>query len=81
MYAYALTDLSVLDDGTLSYFIKAGIADLGSRYDFIVDSVALEITGTPSVVPVPAAVWLLGSGLVGLAEFVVEASNPIEDPF
>jgi hypothetical protein len=26
----------------------------------------VEITGTPTAVPIPAAVWLLGSGLVGL---------------
>ncbi len=30
-------------------------------------TVALELGGTVNVVPVPAAVWLFGSGLIGLA--------------
>jgi hypothetical protein len=64
VHDYLLTDLSVLDDGLLTYSITAGQANLGSSYDFIVDSVALTIEGTP--VPLPAAVWLLGSGLLSL---------------
>ncbi len=64
-YSLTLTDLSLLNDGILTYLITAGVTGPSySRCDFIVDSVALEITGTP--VPVPATVWLLGSGLVAL---------------
>jgi hypothetical protein len=64
-YKYTLTDLSLLDDGSLEYLIQAKGLNAYSRQDFIVDSVSLKITGSP--VPVPAALWLLGSGLVGLA--------------
>ncbi len=65
VYEYTITDLSILSDGELTYLIEAGV-DGSARTDFIVDSVALKIE-TPSAVPVPGAVWLLGSGLLGLA--------------
>jgi hypothetical protein len=63
VYQHVLTDLSVLDDNAIDYHITA-IPNAMQRRDFLVDSVAFEITGNP--VPVPAAVWLLGSGLLGL---------------
>jgi hypothetical protein len=66
-YTLTLTDLSLLNDGFLNYLIEAGYTGpSSSRCDFIVDSVALEITGTAAAVPVPSTVWLLGSGLLGL---------------
>jgi hypothetical protein len=34
---------------------------------FKVDNVSLRATSQPTAAPVPAAVWLLGSGLIGLA--------------
>ena len=56
-----------LTEGT--HHIKLAIADAG---DYFLDSAVFIQGGTfsdtpPSAVPVPAAVWLLGSGLAGLA--------------
>jgi len=54
-------------DGSLSYATVPGMGD-GPFPGF---QASFELTGaglaTPSAVPVPAAVWLFGSGLVGLA--------------
>ena len=65
VYEYSLADLSLLDDGELVYLVEAA-KNSSARTDFVLDSVALTIEGTPSAVPVPAAVWLMGSGLAGL---------------
>ena len=65
VYEYSLTDLSILEDNELTYLIEANKYS-SARTDFIVDSVALTIEGNPSAVPVPSAVWLLGTGLLGL---------------
>ncbi|MGE4560895.1 MAG: VPLPA-CTERM sorting domain-containing protein [Desulfobulbus sp.] len=64
-YVYTLADMSFLDDGELIWLVEAA-KNSSARTDFILDSVALTIEGTPSAVPVPAAAWLLGSGLMGL---------------
>ncbi len=51
-------------DTTATNYTKTAFFDLtGTRAGFISDSFAAY---SPSAVPVPAAVWLLGSGLLGL---------------
>jgi len=52
------------DTFTLDY---AATVPTGDPSGFGDVSYALRLTGTVSAVPVPAAVWLFGSGLVGLA--------------
>ena len=64
-YTYTLTDLTMLVDGELAYLVEAQ-KDGSARTDFVLDSIAFSIEA-PAAVPVPGAVWLLGSGLVGLA--------------
>jgi hypothetical protein len=54
-------DCSVGDSFILDY--AAMVQEPGTFYGFIY---ALHLEGTVAAVPVPAAVWLLGSGLVGL---------------
>jgi hypothetical protein len=63
-YVYTLTDLSMLNDDELAFTVSA-MKDGPARTDFVLDSIHLSIE-SPSAVPVPAAVWLLGSGLLGL---------------
>ncbi len=45
----------------------SGVTFLAQTPEFIGASVDLTDLTSPTVVPVPAAVWLFGSGLVGLA--------------
>jgi hypothetical protein len=56
-----IISLSVIDndgDGVL------GVAQVDGAFPTL--SLALNLTLTPTTVPVPAALWLLGSGLLGL---------------
>lgn len=51
---------SALNSGSILAYIQRN----GPFNDFIFDRFELSVTGTP--VPVPAAAWMLGAGLVGL---------------
>lgn len=58
-----------------SFKLDSGMS-IGSLYNVIFDPAIIQLHGTiyeaklnPSPVPVPAAVWLFGSGLVGLLGF------------
>ena len=57
-------DCSVGDTYTLTYTATVPVGD-ASGFGGV--AYGLNLTGTVSEVPVPAAVWLFGSGLVGLA--------------
>ena len=54
------------DDGLLSYSVAVG--DSANVTDQAVDAGGLAATSSfaPAVIPVPAALWLFGSGLLGL---------------
>jgi hypothetical protein len=55
-----------LADGSFEYwFAEESLFE----NQFKLYNATLEVYGTPSAVPLPAAVWLLGCGLVGLAGF------------
>ena len=70
-------------DGTTEWFIGAdgllanvytldgdgdGIAGMNLYFNGVLNEIA-DVSLTTSAVPVPAAVWLFGSGLIGLASF------------
>jgi hypothetical protein len=68
-----LTDLSTLGGSAVQLFGFTGEGDTGALSSYILGTAtvsangSLTITGNnASVVPVPAAVWLFGSGLMGL---------------
>ncbi|VAW69622.1 hypothetical protein MNBD_GAMMA09-3373 [hydrothermal vent metagenome] len=61
------TDCSFGDSYTLSYFATVPTNDPS---DFAGMAYTLQLEGRISAVPVPAAVWLFGSGLLGLAGFL-----------
>jgi len=68
----------VLDGNLLSFWVTT---DLGISCDNCVNSITMEtlevsanIEGSP--VPVPAAVWLFGSGLIGLIGAARRKNNP-----
>lgn len=57
---------NTLADGSFEYwFAEESLFE----NQFKLYNATLEVYGTPSAVPLPAAVWLLGCGLVGLAGF------------
>lgn len=61
---YTLTSFTSLNfDGTLDVTLTA------TKGDFYFDQATLVVHDQLSAVPVPAAVWLFGSGLLGLAGF------------
>ncbi|WP_319523800.1 VPLPA-CTERM sorting domain-containing protein [uncultured Desulfosarcina sp.] len=62
-YSYIFYDVVLSDDATWAQFILT-VHTNGSYEGVQLDDVYIE--GTYSPVPVPAAVWLLGSGLLGL---------------
>ncbi len=67
--------LSTFTDATA--FDLTGSITIFAQNDFGADvfSAILPETAAPSAVPIPAAVWLLGSGLIGLMGFARRKSN------
>lgn len=66
-YAYSLNASGVLGEAEINGALADGYLDFqiaASSGDFILNSVTLTLETTP--VPLPAAAWLLGSGLLGL---------------
>jgi len=65
-FVIALTDNNNWFEPISWYELAAG----SNMYDITFSNGSvLSIDATPTVVPVPAAVWLFGSGLIGLAGF------------
>ena len=67
-YDILLADSIIGEFDLLTLAVLGGALDWELEYildDFNMDIVRLSVTDT-SAVPVPAAVWLFGSGLVGL---------------
>jgi len=54
-------------DWTLEFQLNSGFDGYGSFVN--IDNVSLEAVDRPGAVPVPAAVWLFASGLLGLLQF------------
>lgn len=47
-------------------FFASGLQGIGDE-SWGIDNVRIELSGTPAPVPLPPAVWLLGTGLISLA--------------
>lgn len=47
-------------------FFASGLQGIGDE-SWGIDNVRIELTGTPAPVPLPPAIWLLGTGLISLA--------------
>jgi hypothetical protein len=73
LYGAGVDQSGLTVGGTYTLFGLSGNGNSsGSAYGYNVGTVkfasdVLTFTGNPSAVPLPAAVWLLGSGLLGLA--------------
>jgi len=61
MYSFTHTATRTLTD-----FIFGGVVTEGT---FFIDDVSIQAIQPPSAVPVPAAIWLFGTALIGLVGF------------
>jgi hypothetical protein len=64
IFTFGHPEVVTLDDGTFAY----GDPQIDA-FNVGPSTLTIDYTYTPTVVPAPAAVWLLGSGLLGLAGF------------
>lgn len=64
IYSFGYPRMVTLDDGT-----SVGGDPYIDNFNVGPSILTIDYTYTPTAVPVPAAIWLLGSGLLGLAGF------------
>ncbi len=72
---YGTNSTSLLGVGINSFFGSNWGSFIGGSTSPLNDSFPLAVDLTPSAVPVPAAVWLFGSGLIGLVGVAKRKKN------
>jgi len=76
--SYGINTISFDAEAGELYTILFGGYKNGGWGDSINGGYVLDITSTPSAVPVPAAAWLLGSGLIGLFSYGRRKNTAVE---